>query len=233
MCHNNYMTITEGATYTPLPTGTKVRFTDGLAEGSFRSTRGVGHIAEFTPYTGWVGMNNGAPHPGGGWYTVTTTTGSTVSVEHKNVAEWTAKPKGAPKAPRPNIEKPDPATLPRITAFDGVTDSGEYGNARCPHCGAEGRYVYHFYCEDGTRRGAMAGCIKLYPVSPVAEEHKRIIDRQAKREKTGGELASWDQTKLEAINHLIDGETTEDEAMQTIQAENAKRQAWLDRRSRR
>lgn len=67
--------------------------------------------------------------------------------------------------------------LPRIIRFEGCTDSGEFGNTTCPHCGAQGRYVYHFVVEGDVRRGAMAGCIKLYPVSPVARVHQTLLEK--------------------------------------------------------
>lgn len=41
--------------------------------------------------------------------------------------------------------------------FVGVEDCG---NTCCPHCGAEGRYVYT-WIDNGVMRSAMAGCYKL------------------------------------------------------------------------
>jgi hypothetical protein len=58
-------------------------------------------------------------------------------------------------------------SLPTIISFTDFIDSGEYGNARCPHCGAEGRYTYIFETTEGTR-GAMAGCVKLFPYNANA-----------------------------------------------------------------
>lgn len=122
------------------------------------------------------------------------------------------------------------ATLPRIVRFDGCDDSGEYGNATCPHCGAKGRYVYRFRCEDGVERGAMAGCIQLFPVASIAREHQRIIERQSDRAKRGGKLAGWDEAKLAAIQSFYDGAATEGDTLRTIERENARRQAWMDRK---
>jgi hypothetical protein len=127
-------------------------------------------------------------------------------------------------------KKSPAADLPRIIRFDGKSDAGEYGAATCPHCGADGRYVWSFLCEDGTRRGAMAGCIRLFPVSAVADEHRKIMERQADREKKGRNLASWDVAKLAAIEAFHAGETTEGDALRTIETQNAKRTAWMNRR---
>lgn len=121
------------------------------------------------------------------------------------------------------------ARLPRIIQFEGVSDSGEYGGATCPHCGADGRYVWTFITEDGERRGAMAGCIQKFPVSKLAEEHKRIIERSKDRAKNGQKLASWDIAKLAAIEAVRDGELTADQALLVVQSENAKRKQWMDR----
>lgn len=120
------------------------------------------------------------------------------------------------------------ADLPRIVRFEGMTDSGEYGAATCPHCGADGRYVWNFVCEDGTRRGAMAGCITKFPVSKVAEEHKKIMERDEDRAKKGQKLASWDVAKLAAIESYYAGETPIELALATIQSENARRTRWMD-----
>jgi hypothetical protein len=132
-------------------------------------------------------------------------------------------------APTKRSKGPAP-DLPRIIRFDGRSDAGEYGAATCPHCGADGRYVWSFLCEDGTRRGAMAGCIRLFPVSAVADEHRKIMERQADREKKGRNLASWDVAKLAAIEAFHAGETTEGDALRTIETQNAKRTAWMNRR---
>lgn len=120
-------------------------------------------------------------------------------------------------------------TLPKIIRFEGKHDSGEYGAATCPHCGADGRYVWTFTCDDGKRHGAMSGCIKLFPVSPLAEEHKKIIERKADRDKKGQTLASWDIAKLDAIDKVAAGEMHEGAAMLIVRSENARRSAWMDR----
>lgn len=116
-------------------------------------------------------------------------------------------------------------TLPRIIRFDDRTDSGEFGATSCPHCGADGRYVFHFICEDGVRRGAMAGCIQRFPVSPVAAAHKKLIEKAAEREKKGWSLASWDVKALNAIESFYAGESTEGDALRAIEdAQRASRE---------
>jgi hypothetical protein len=120
--------------------------------------------------------------------------------------------------------------LPTIVRFEGVTDAGEYGAATCPHCGADGRYVYTFTCDDGRRHGAMSGCVQLYPVSKLAEEHRRILDRQKDRAKRDGKLAGWDVAKLEAIDAAAAGTMTVADALAVVATENARRDAWMRRK---
>lgn len=120
--------------------------------------------------------------------------------------------------------------LPRIVEFLGRSDAGEFGAATCPHCGADGRYVSSFRCSDGTTRGAMAGCIQFFPVSPIATEQAKIMERKADREAKGQKLASWDQAKLDAMSLYYAGQLGEGEVLATIATQNAKRQAWLDRK---
>lgn len=105
------------------------------------------------------------------------------------------------------------AGLPRIVRFLSRTDSGEYGNDSCAHCGALGRYQHHFVCEDGTMRAAMAGCIKLFPVSKVADVDRKLDEKAADYAKKGWKLPSWDQRKRAAVDAFFAGETTLEAAL--------------------
>lgn len=119
--------------------------------------------------------------------------------------------------------------LPRIIQFLHKTDSGEFGAAECPHCGAKGRYIFSFVTEDGKKRGAMAGCIQLFPVSFIAKEHRNIMERQAEREKKEQKLASWDIAKLDAIEKFYKQEISEGDCLRVIESENYRRTAWIQR----
>lgn len=123
-------------------------------------------------------------------------------------------------------------SLPRIVRFVSRYDSGEFGNATCPHCGAQGRYVETFLCDDGTERGAMAGCIKRFPVSKIATEERSIRERQVERERDGRTLASWDRVKAEKIAAYYAGDLTEGQCLAWIADENAKRSEWMRNRRR-
>lgn len=113
--------------------------------------------------------------------------------------------------------------LPKIIKFQGVTDAGEYGNATCPHCGASGRYIYHFVCVDGEQRGAMKGCLGKFPQHAFAKKHQRILDKQLQRKS----LASWDVTILATIDDFAAGKVAENIATLKIAAAERQRDAWL------
>lgn len=116
--------------------------------------------------------------------------------------------------------------LPKIIQFLETTDAGEYGATCCPHCDAKGRYVHHFLVEGGARRAAMSGCIKLFPVSPVALAHKKIMEKAAKLPE-GRKLNGWDTKKLEAIEAYYAGTTAEADALIVIQSEDAACARWV------
>ena len=126
--------------------------------------------------------------------------------------------------------------LPRIIQFLSRTDSGEFGGDNCAHCGAKGRYQFHFICEDGKRHAAMAGCIQLYPISPIAKIHSGLMAKQAElshQKWPNGEqknLNSWDAAKLEAIEAFYRGEAEEDATIQACRNQDYKRDAWMQKK---
>lgn len=121
-------------------------------------------------------------------------------------------------------------TLPRITRFLGISDSGEFGNASCPHCGADGRYVQRFLCEDGIERGAMAGCVKLFPISPLAAVEQKLTIKAAEYAKKGWKLPSWDQKKSEALESFYAGAITEQQALDLIRTQDQASAAYRRRK---
>jgi hypothetical protein len=131
--------------------------------------------------------------------------------------------------------------LPAVLAITEVIDAGPcdggYGSAQCPHCGAEGRYVIKFLCEDGVQRGAMQGCFKLFPgsTSPVA----RIIGEAFKRQrdlKPGQKLATWWADMIAACEALktADEPSPKPRAVEAflaaVNGAERRRQDWLRRK---
>ena len=120
----------------------------------------------------------------------------------------------------------------KILTVDGKEDYGEYGNARCPHCGALGRYVYRFTYEDGSKGGAMAGCIKTIARSPLAIEAQRILDKESEYSSKGWSLPSWDIKIKEIIESFKDGKLSLSQA-QTFVNDQKKKAADYRKRNRR
>ncbi len=116
----------------------------------------------------------------------------------------------------------------RIVQFINRTDSGEFGNDSCGHCGADGRYQYTFLGDDGKRHRAMAGCIKLFKVAPIADIHAKLIVKSQDLAKRydGGHLNSWDTKKLEAIKKFYAGDLTEDQAMRICHDQDFAAKTW-------
>lgn len=122
--------------------------------------------------------------------------------------------------------------LPKIIYFLDTLDSGAFGEATCPHCGALGRYVYRFVCEDGETRGAMAGCVKLYPMHRFAKLGMQIMDRQREYATKGWLLASWDCEILDAIHDYAIGKIPEAAADELIFKAQTRRDNWRAKKKR-
>lgn len=120
--------------------------------------------------------------------------------------------------------------LPKIVYFIGLDDSGEYGNANCPHCGADGRYTYYFVCDDGTTRGAMKGCLSKFKMHGFAKIHATLLEKQKDYSRKNWKLPSWDLRMLEVIEQFGRGEISEHDAQVSIS--NAKQAASNYRKSR-
>ena len=122
--------------------------------------------------------------------------------------------------------------LPKIVRFLGVDDAGPADprpNGVCPHCGAEGRYTWRFLTEDGQTLGAMSGCLKLFPVSLVALEEKRLIEKERDLQKRYGESAhlnSWDTKIMEAVGAFHRDEISEKDFERTVRQQKAAAQQW-------
>lgn len=128
-----------------------------------------------------------------------------------------------------------------IVLFVGKHDAGPaepgWPPTFCPHCGSGGRYVWEFACEDGTRRGAMRGCLELFPQSSLAQKQLLALDRFAEAEeqkravRRGAKGAtSWDAEVYSATHDLDVGTIDVQEAAGRIQAALDTRDSWLRRR---
>lgn len=84
--------------------------------------------------------------------------------------------------------------------FIGVDDTGPESGACCPHCGADGRYIYQWY-EYGVKRAAMAGCYAgltgLIKKSDVDKHIERIAVKQSRKKTLNG----WDKTIVRMLDY--------------------------------
>ena len=130
-----------------------------------------------------------------------------------------------------------PADLPRILVVLGIQDFGpsDFGQsaATCPHCGAHGRYVMNFLCDDGTKRGAMRECFKLFrgAESRVSKLLADAYRRKSGAEASGKKLASWWMDMIREAE--LFGQSCSVEAYPAFAARiydiDDRRQAWLRR----
>lgn len=123
--------------------------------------------------------------------------------------------------------------LPKIIIVLGVTDHGPCdggASAICPHCGAEGRYVYVFKCADGSTRGAMKGCLAKFPRHAFAIESARILEKEQDYKKRGWSLPTWDIAIKDAIWAFADGQISESAAIARVRAAQEARQRYRQRR---
>ena len=133
------------------------------------------------------------------------------------------------------------STLPNRIVTLYTNDSGPLdfgGGTRCPHCGAEGRYVHYFLCNDGKIHAAMSGCIKLFPHKPttmskMAElalgKQQDIFDEN--RKSSGSvprKLASWFQITVDTLEKLRNEAISMSEADRIICEQYNRRHNWLN-----
>ncbi len=108
---------------------------------------------------------------------------------------------------------PTITTLPAIVRMIGVDDCP---GGTCPHCGATGRWIYNFECEDGSVRGAMAGCLKLFPQAPEIARRASYAKLRAAGGMTQREKADAQSSRL---SEMFAASQAKDDAVAT--AKNA------------
>jgi RecJ-like exonuclease len=125
-------------------------------------------------------------------------------------------------------------SFPTIVEFLGTHDSGPTDGGRdcstCPHCGSKGRYTHYFRCDDGNSYGAMSGCIKLFPISEIAQHQKRLMDKLREKQAKGWKLNRGEQAQADAIQAYYNGEISEDEALRTVRREQAALTAYYSKK---
>lgn len=123
---------------------------------------------------------------------------------------------------------------PKILRIVESIDSGEFGSASCPHCGADCRYYKTFDAISPSggivRLGAAAGCIKLFPISKLAERHVKLFDKQRSYARKGWALNRADSQIMDIIDSAAKGEIDEETALQQVRKIDADMREWRKRR---
>src|SRR5689334_19356494 len=94
-------------------------------------------------------------------------------------------------------------TLPEINPakpfqFLYVEDTG---GACCPHCGAEGRYIY-YWSEYGQVKAAMAGCYGVLTGKLEKDDRAKFMEVLHKKQATNKPLNGWQKTVLRMQEHI-------------------------------
>lgn len=120
--------------------------------------------------------------------------------------------------------------LPTIVRYIGITDGGEPNSERCPHCDAKGRIIHNFEVEypDGRRerRGAMSGCVQLFPMSSIAKHHKRLMEKGVDYAKKGWTLNKSETEMLAIIDAYHAGDIEFEQAERELNAKANALAAW-------
>ena len=83
------------------------------------------------------------------------------------------------------------------------------GSTSCPHCGAEGRYIYTWE-QDGVVKSAMAGCYKALTGKLEKGEDTRYFELLAEKQAKNKPLNGWDKNILRLQGFLAEGKYTSD-----------------------
>lgn len=90
--------------------------------------------------------------------------------------------------------------------FIGIKD---YGSTSCPHCGAEGRYIYTWQ-EDGVIKSAMAGCYKALTVKLEKGDDVRYFELLAEKQVKNKPLNGFDKSIIRLQGFLAEGKYSDD-----------------------
>lgn len=85
--------------------------------------------------------------------------------------------------------------------FLGIEDFGE---TCCPHCGADGRYIYS-YSIDGVVYGAMAGCYKRETAKYQKTDKVKYMETLADKQVKSKPLTGWDKNIIRLQGYLAEG----------------------------
>lgn len=84
----------------------------------------------------------------------------------------------------------------------------DHGDACCPHCGAEGRYIYS-WAEHGVIKSAMAGCYAALTGQIKKDDITSFIERLSVKQAKNKPLNGWDKTVIRMQQYILDNQNDE------------------------
>lgn len=112
--------------------------------------------------------------------------------------------------------------------FVGVDDTGPESGARCPHCGAEGRYIYR-WTEFGQPHAAMAGCFEMLTGKIKKGDYEEVMIGIAKKQAKNKPLNGWEKTIVRMNQFKAGGKYSEEWCNQKITEALSQRKVYLAR----
>lgn len=107
--------------------------------------------------------------------------------------------------------------------FLGVKD---YGETCCPHCGADGRYIYT-WSEFGKISSAMAGCYKLLTGKIEKGDEERFFELLAEKQAKKKPLSGFDKSVIRLLDFKATGKFPADWCDQKIKETLSNRKSFL------
>lgn len=100
-------------------------------------------------------------------------------------------------------EKKDTIDINPALAFQflGVKD---YGSTCCPHCGADGRYIYS-WAEYGVVHSAMAGCYAQLTGRLAKSDYDKFFENLSKKQASGKPLSGYQKTVARMQQFIQEG----------------------------
>ena len=99
--------------------------------------------------------------------------------------------------------KPTPVIIDSSKEFQfiEVNDTGADSGACCPHCGANGRYIY-VWAEFGITHAAMAGCYAALTGKIKMNDVDSFIQRLSMKVAKNKSLNGWDKTVIRMQEYI-------------------------------
>lgn len=120
-----------------------------------------------------------------------------------------------------------PSVIAVIECKDnGPCDGG--ATAVCPHCGAEGRYVYTALMSDGTHKRMMKGCLDSFSRDVCARQCELAVEKKSKRR-----TSKWDERVINALDGFVCGTVSIETLRSTCKAVAFEKQMYIRNKYRR